>query len=278
MIAGFTLNQNTATIWEHGGTGTFTVILDAKPNSNVVIDIVSSDTGIVTISSSTLTFTPTNWNAAQTITVTGVDDLIVDGSIVTNVIVSVNKTSSDDNFDNVLSQTVAVTTLDNEYGFVLSKNKMNLFQYRNSTDNFTVTLTRAPASNVIINVNSANSNKVAVSSSTLTFTDANWNTPQIVTATVPIYLESPRTINEIVRITLSVVDGSSDNNFDGFNDLIVNATINYSRQFSFNLMPAMTNSYGLRLLYNNTTYSLSNQTKGTGIANTALGKRASRRR
>ena len=277
-IAGFTLNQNTATIWENGGTGTFTVVLDAKPNSNVVIDVVSSDTGIVSVSSSTLTFTPLTWATPQDITVTGVDDLIVDGSIVTNVTVSVNRASSDDNFDNVLSQIVAVTTLDNEYGFVVSSNRINLFQYRNSSSIFKVTLTRRPSSNVVISVNSANSNKVAVSPSSVTFTDANWNTPQIVTATVPIELESPRIANEIVRITLSVVDGSSDNNFDSFNDVIVNTIINYNRQFSFNLMPSMTNSFGLRLLYNNNTYSLSNQPKGIGIANTASGKRASKRR
>ncbi len=48
--------------------------------------------------------------------------------------------------------------------------------------------------------------------------------------------------------------------------------------FRFNIIPQKTNSHGLRLLYNNLTYSLSFQPKGVGIANTALGKRATRRR
>ena len=48
--------------------------------------------------------------------------------------------------------------------------------------------------------------------------------------------------------------------------------------FRFNIIPQKSNSYGLRLLYNNLTYSLSFQSKGVGIANTALGKRATRRR
>ena len=48
--------------------------------------------------------------------------------------------------------------------------------------------------------------------------------------------------------------------------------------FRYNIIPSQKNSYGLRLLYNNLTYSLTNQPKGTGIANTSLGKRATRRR
>ena len=48
--------------------------------------------------------------------------------------------------------------------------------------------------------------------------------------------------------------------------------------YRFNLIPTSMNPYGLRLLYNNLTYSLNYTTKGVGIANTALGKRATRRR
>lgn len=48
--------------------------------------------------------------------------------------------------------------------------------------------------------------------------------------------------------------------------------------FRYNIIPSRKNSYGLRLLYNNLTYSLTNQPKGVGIANTSLGKRATRRR
>lgn len=48
--------------------------------------------------------------------------------------------------------------------------------------------------------------------------------------------------------------------------------------YKFNIVPPQRNSYGLRLLYNNLTYSLTNQPKGVGIANTSLGKRATRRR
>ena len=51
-----------------------------------------------------------------------------------------------------------------------------------------------------------------------------------------------------------------------------------NRNFAFNIIPPVANPFGLRLLYNNNTFSLSNTPKGIGIANTASGKRASKRR
>ena len=39
--------------------------------SDVVLSVVSGDTGEATVSAASLTFTPSNWNTAQTITVTG---------------------------------------------------------------------------------------------------------------------------------------------------------------------------------------------------------------
>ena len=67
------------TTTEAGGTATFTVVLDSQPTANVTIALSSSDTTEATVSPASLTFTPANWNVAQTVTVTGVDDLVDDG-------------------------------------------------------------------------------------------------------------------------------------------------------------------------------------------------------
>ena len=56
-------------------SATFTVRLTSKPTDNVTIDAVSSDASEGTASPSQLTFTSSNWNAEQTVTVTGVEDL-----------------------------------------------------------------------------------------------------------------------------------------------------------------------------------------------------------
>ena len=80
--AGFTVTPTSGlTTTEAGGTATFTVKLTSQPTADVTIGLSSSNTAEGTVSPSSLTFTSSNWNSAQTVTVTGVDDFVVDGTI-----------------------------------------------------------------------------------------------------------------------------------------------------------------------------------------------------
>ncbi len=99
---------------ENGTTDTFTVALNSQPNSNVVINLSSGDVTEGTIDKSTLTFTTANWNVAQTVTVTGLDDAITDGSPSYNVTLSIDAALTDDAFDGAANKTVSVTNFDNE--------------------------------------------------------------------------------------------------------------------------------------------------------------------
>ena len=55
-------------------------------------------------------------------TVTGVDDDIVDGSVTSTITVAVNAGSSEENFDSVADQTVSVTTTDDDVaGFTIAE-------------------------------------------------------------------------------------------------------------------------------------------------------------
>jgi hypothetical protein len=65
---------------EAGTTATFTVTLNAAPTATVTFGLSSSDVSEGTVSPAQLSFTPANWNVPQTVTVTGVDDTIVDGT------------------------------------------------------------------------------------------------------------------------------------------------------------------------------------------------------
>jgi subtilisin-like proprotein convertase family protein len=113
---GFTIAQTSGStiVSESGTTDTFTAVLTAQPNSNVVLSVVSSDLTEATVSPAMLTFTPASWNVAQTVTVTGVDDSLIDGSVVSTVTVSVVAALSDDAFDPLPDQTVSVTTMDDD--------------------------------------------------------------------------------------------------------------------------------------------------------------------
>lgn len=79
--AGVTQSATSATIGE-ASTGTYTVVLDTEPTSDVTITLTSDDTTATTVTSS-LTFTSSNWSSAQTVTITGVDDVDLDNEVVT---------------------------------------------------------------------------------------------------------------------------------------------------------------------------------------------------
>ena len=63
---------------EEGAMGSWDVVLSADPGAGctggVTIGVASGDTAAVTVSPATLTFTTANWDTAQTVTATGVED------------------------------------------------------------------------------------------------------------------------------------------------------------------------------------------------------------
>lgn len=98
---------------ETGTTATFTMVLDVKPSGDVTIDLSSSDTTEGTVSPPSVTFTPLNWDQPQTVTVTGVDDNVPDGSIA-YTIVTAAATSSDTHYDGVNPADVSVINADDD--------------------------------------------------------------------------------------------------------------------------------------------------------------------
>jgi hypothetical protein len=110
---GITLGSVSGNTNESGTTATFTAVLNAAPTSDVVLDVTSGDTGEVTLDLSALTFTNANWETPQTVTATGEDDGIQDGSIVVTITVAVNDGSSDNDYDGISTSTT-ITNEDDE--------------------------------------------------------------------------------------------------------------------------------------------------------------------
>ena len=170
---------------ETGSTDTFDVVLTAQPASDVVINVTSGDAGEATVDLTTLTFTSANWDTAQTVTVTGVDDPTVDGDQTTTITVSVDDANSDDAFDPLADLSVTVTTTDDDSGgfsHAITGADTTVSE-SGTTDTFTVVLTAQPVTDVVITVSSADTDEAAVNPATLTFTNANWDTAQTVTVT-----------------------------------------------------------------------------------------------
>ncbi|MDG2907500.1 MAG: SBBP repeat-containing protein [Acidimicrobiales bacterium] len=182
--AGVSVSKATVSVSEAGPTAEeFTVVLDAPPTSDVVLTVTSADTGEATVSPATLTFTNGNWDSAQTVTVTGVNDVVDDGDQETTITVAVDDANSDDTYDNVADSTVTATTADDDTaGYTLSDTTVTVAE-TGTTATFTVVLDTQPISDVVFSVSSADTGEATVSPATLTFTSSNWSTSQYVTVT-----------------------------------------------------------------------------------------------
>jgi hypothetical protein len=110
--AGVTVTQSggSTAVTEGGATDTFTVALTSAPTANVTITI--SGNADVTGAPTPLTFTPANWQTAQTVTVTAVNDTTVENT--ETAIVSLTSASTDSRYNSLSIPSVSVTVTDND--------------------------------------------------------------------------------------------------------------------------------------------------------------------
>lgn len=189
-----------ANISENGGTTTFDVVLNTQPGAgeNVIITVTSGDTTeakVDTIGSPAasvdLTFTDADWSTPQTVNVTGQNDDMADGNQSMNITLAVSASSSDTTgYKSLSSKNLALTVTDDDTaGFTVDSSSVAPFTEAGSTT-FTVKLNTQPSTgdNVIVTVASSDTTEALVASSgapassvDLTFTDADWSTPQTIT-------------------------------------------------------------------------------------------------
>ena len=216
VLAGLSVVESGGTTFvsEASGTDMLTVLLTEAPTSNVVLNIASSDTGEAIVSAAQLTFTPANFNVAQTITITGVEDALIDGNQSSTITISVNDALSDPLYASVPDQTVSALTIDNDFAgiAVVASGDTTIVSEAGTTDTLAVSLTAQPTSNVVLNVASSDTGEATATPSTLTFTPANWNVAQTVTLTGvdDALVDGTQTSTT----TISVDDALSDNAFD----------------------------------------------------------------
>jgi hypothetical protein len=111
-LAGISITPTSGLVTtEAGATATFDVVLDSAPTADVSIGLTSSDSSEGTLSTSSLTFTTANWSTPQTVTITGVDDTWIDGSIGYSIITAA-AASSDANYNNLNAGDVSVSNTD----------------------------------------------------------------------------------------------------------------------------------------------------------------------
>jgi hypothetical protein len=167
---------------EAGASASFSVVLTSQPTSNVTISVASSDTTEGTVSTSTLVFTSANWNVAQQVTVTGVDDAVADGNVAYSIVTGA-AVSADTNYNGLAVADAAVTNLDSDVAAVVVSPISGNTTEAGGSATFSVVLATQPTADVTISLASSNNAEGTVSASSLTFTAANWNAAQVVTVT-----------------------------------------------------------------------------------------------
>ena len=172
-------------VTESGATDSFGVRLSSRPNGPIELTVTSRDLKAVTVSPSTLRFTPENWNTLQTVTVTAADDVLADGNQLASVRLAVNLAFSSGGYDHAPFVDVHTTTLDNELAalIVQETNGTTIVSESGTTDAVHVRLSAVPTSTVTVLVSVDDSSEIGASVSLLTFTASNWNVPQSVSLT-----------------------------------------------------------------------------------------------
>ena len=176
--AGVTVSETALAVAEAGGTATYTVKLDTMPTGDVTITPTSGDESVATASAA-LTFTTANYATPQTVTVTGVND---DLDNATDREATISHAVTGGGYDGVAVASVAVTATDDDNpGVTVSETTLTLVE-ADGTATYTVKLDAKPTGDVTVTPTSGDES-VATASAALTFTTANYATPQTVTVT-----------------------------------------------------------------------------------------------
>ena len=174
-------------------TATYTVVLTTQPTADVVVTVAGhAGGGDVTVNSSTaavdLTFTASDWSAAQTVTVAATDDSVAEVEETVTLTHTVKDADSAAEYADVTVASVTVTVEDNDsVGVMIDPSELSVVE--GASVDYTVKLTSEPAGDVVVTVSGHAGSGATLSGTSLssdnelTFTTATWATAQTVTVT-----------------------------------------------------------------------------------------------
>ena len=154
--------SETALTLAEGGRAAYTVVLDGQPASDVVIEVTAGGSSDVTLDTDAatsgnqdrLTFTRSNWDTAQTVTVAAAQDAdaVNDSAAIAHAVVPAE---SADEYDAATIAGVAVSVTDDDTaGVTVSETMLTLAEGASAT--YTVVLDAQPVATVLIRIDRDN--------------------------------------------------------------------------------------------------------------------------
>ncbi|MCY3628801.1 MAG: hypothetical protein OXG94_02180, partial [Bacteroidetes bacterium] len=184
-----------------GQSSTFSVRLSAAPSGagDVTVTVsghAGTDLEATPPSPLDLTFTSTNWNTVQQVTLTAAEDNdFVDDPV------NLTLDASGGGYVNV-TKTVAVTIKDNDTAGLTVRDKVEVPE--GSDKKMDVVLSAAPSADVTVTISGHAGTDLTPSPTSLTFTPANWNTDQPVMLTA---VQDNDFVDDLVNLTLTANGG-----------------------------------------------------------------------
>lgn len=190
---------------ETGTTATFSIVLTSRPTADVTIPLSSSDDGEVSVSPTSITISPATWDAARTITVTGVNDDVADGD--QNAVIGVGAATSTDGgyalidgqqpftvvtapavstdlaYDGLDADDVTVYNFDDESPgvYIQARGLLKTIEGQNQPAFIRMRLTIAPTAPVTCLVSSSDTSEVTVEPTMFVFDASNFDVSQTIT-------------------------------------------------------------------------------------------------
>ena len=219
--AGIVYYSSASTVTEAGATVQLSCKLNSEPISDVTLNISSNKPDRLLISSSTLTFTSSNWNTLQHVVLSANNDAFVNGDVTATVTLSTSS-EGDSTYNELKSVTLPITIIDNDVAGI---------EYL--TTDLTVTeggehaarafkLKSQPASDVTLHLSADTyADRISISPSQLTFTQSDWDKLKHVTFTAVNDDTVNGTTMSIINVTVSSSDKAySDISVPSFNVIV----------------------------------------------------------
>ncbi len=229
--AGVVLTQSSGTtdVTEGGASDTYTLVLTSQPTGNVSIALNPSTQ--VMVATNPIVFTTADWNIAQTVTVTAINDAAIEGNHTGTI--SHTVTSADTNYNAFAVANVIANITDNDApGVVIAQSGgTTTATEAGATDSYTVVLSAQPSADVLIALSGTQATPMPTS---LTFTSVNWNVPQTVTVTAldDNVVEGAHTGSITSLVT------STDGNYSGFSVPAISVALSDNDSATVSFAPA----------------------------------------
>jgi hypothetical protein len=167
-MAGVAIAPTALAVSEGGSAESYSVVLLSQPTAEVEV-LISADSQLST-DATTLTFTNTDWNTPQTVSVLAVDDDQAEGSH--SAIINHQVSSADPAYNAFPAASVSVSITDNDgVGVIIAPLALSIAEGGPSAG-YSVALSSQPLTPVTITV--ATDDQLSASSTVLVFNAANW--------------------------------------------------------------------------------------------------------